>query len=602
MVAPNSISLNRIPPGEILNQVDAITASPPFSGSAQLCRFLRYIVERTLAGDTASLKENLLGTEVFDRGIRYDPRTDPVVRVEARRLRAKLDEYYAAEGARAPIVIRIPKGSYISVFERAGTASPRVIEMAAPAEAAAQGRSVAVLPFVGLGADPETEYFADGLTDEVIHLLGGVPGLNVVSRSSVYRFKDRKEDARELGRLLNAGHLVEGSVRRDGQRLRVATQLVESANGYQSWSQTFERDWCQIFAIQTEIATAIASHMRRQVSGDRTSIHVPRSALYTENLEAYRAFLKGRFHAHKRTVAGFQSAMEAYRQAIAVDPTYAPAWAGLSDCHTMLGFLHVSSPVEARMNSRAAAERAVQLDDRLALAQVALGQQLAIYEWDWDGSMVALHRALELDPNSADAHYSLSKCLAMLGQMDAALHHILRAQQLDPLSLITIASLGWELSVAKRFQESDAAFQAARELDPHFIWTYVLQSWSFENRGLTDEAIRSLRRAAEITPDSTVVQGELAHVLGKTGQLEEAGRIRDALLARAQTQYVSPFDLSRAHEGMGRRDEALAALDLACDERSPLLVFACVEPLFDALRADPRFESILRRMNFKATT
>src|SRR5579872_201858 len=552
MAAPNSSLLNLVPPGEIRRHVDAITASSTFRGSVQLCRFLRYIVERTLADDTASLKENLLGTEVFDRGIRYDPRTDPVVRVEARRLRAKLDEYYAADGAGDPVIIRIPKGSYVPVFERGGNAIARVIKLAAPAEAAPRGRSVAVLPFASLGADPETEYFADGLTDEVIHLLGGIPGLNVVSRSSVYRFKDRSEDARELGRLLNAGHLVEGSVRRDGQRVRVATQLVESAHGYQSWSQTFERDWRQIFAIQTEIATAIASHMRLRVSGDRASIRTPRSALYTENLEAYSAFLKGRFYTNKRTVSGFQSALEAYRQAIELDPSYAPAWAGLADCHSMLGFLHVSSPMDARVHAREAAQRAVALDDGLALAHVAVGQQLAIYEWDWDGAIAALHRALELDPNSADAHYTYSKCLATVGRFDEALPHIFRAQQLDPLSLITIGSLGWELAVLKRYQEADVAFQAALELDPRFLWTYILQAWSFENRGLMEDAARALRRAAEISPDSTVVLGELAHVLGKAGQLQESRRIRDALLTRARTQYISPFDLARAYEGLGQ--------------------------------------------------
>jgi serine/threonine-protein kinase len=586
--------LNHIPPGDIERQVDTLTASPIFKSSAQLCRFLRYVVGRALAGDTGSLKENLLGTEVFDRGIRYDPRTDPVVRVEARRLRAKLDEYYSAGGARDPIVIRIPKGSYVPVFERGGIAAAPA---AAPA-ASPLSRSVAVLPFASVGADPETEYFADGLTDEVISLLGGIASLNVVSRSSVYRFKNHREDARELGRSLNAGYLVEGSVRRDGHRLRVAAQLVESANGYQSWSQTFERDWRQVFAIQTEIATAIASHMRLRVSGDRAHPGAPRSVLYTENLEAYSAFLKGRFYANKRTVPGFQSAIEAYRQAIEIDPSYAPAWAGLADCHTMLGFMNVSSPAEARVHAREAARRAVALDDGLAAAHVAVGQQLAIYEWDWDGSIAALHRALELDPNSADAHYSLSKCLATVGRFGEALPHIRRAQQLDPFSLITIASLAWELAALKRYQEADVAFQAALDLDPRFLWTYVLQAWSFESRGLMEEAVRALRQAAEINPDSTVVQGELAHVLGKTGQREEACRIRDALLTRSRTQYISPFDLARAYEGLGQRDEALAAMSQACDERSPMLLFACAERIFDPFRGDPRFHEILRRMNF----
>lgn len=594
MAARTSISLEGISPSEIQRQVDLVTGSAVLANSGQLRRFLRHLVDRTLAGDTAALKESLLGTAVFERGIRYDPRTDPVVRVEARRLRAKLDEYYATQGSQARIAIRIPKGSYVPVFERRAIATPPADKDGGP-EASGRSRSVAVLPFASVGADPETDYFADGLTDEVINLLGSIPGLSVVSRSSAYQFKGRMADAREVGRLLNAGHLVEGSVRRDGQRLRIAAQLVESENGYQSWGQTFERDWHQIFAIQTEIATAIASKLRVSVAGEAPA-KTPRSVLYTENLEAYSALLKGRFYWNKRTVPGFQSAMEAYRQAIALDPTYAPAWAGLADCHTMLGFLNATSPVEGRAQAREAAQRALALDDRLAAAHVALGQQLAVYEWDWEGAIAALHRALQLDANSADAHYGLSKALASLGRIEEALPHIRRAHQLDPLSLIITASLGWELAVARRYEESDAAFQTARELDPQFIWSYVLQSWSYETRGLTAAAIRSLRTAAALTPDSTVVQGELAHALGRVGQVDEARQILDRLTARAGTQYISPFDLARVYEGLGERDRALEAMSRACDERSPLLLFAGAEPIFDCFRGDPRFQQILRRM------
>jgi TolB-like protein/Flp pilus assembly protein TadD len=514
-----------------------------------------------------------------------------VVRVEARRLRAKLEKYYATDGARATVVIRIPKGSYIPVFENR-TASEPAVKSTVPSHVT---RSVAVLPFASVGGDPETDYFADGLTDEVINLLGTIPGLNVVSRSSVYQFKGRTADAREVGKLLNAGHLVEGSVRRDGHRLRIAAHLVESGNGYHSWAQTFERDWQQIFAIQTEIATAIASRLRPSAKDDRPA-SAPRSALYTQNLEAYNALLKGRFHGYKRTLAGFQAAMEAYRQAIALAPDYAPAWAGLADCHTMLGFLNASSPVEARIQAREAANRALALDENLAAAHVAMGQQLAIYEWDWEPAIAALHRALELDDNSADAHYSLSKCLATLGQIEEALPHMFRARQLDPVSMIITASLGWELSVAGRMQEADLAFQAARELDPKFIWTDVLQAWSFETRGQWSDAVRCLRRASVGIPESTVVLGELAHVLGRSGEVDEARRILEALLDRGRRQYVSPFDLSRAYEGIGERDRAMEAMSRACDERSPLLLFAKAEPMFDGFREDPRFGEILRRM------
>jgi tetratricopeptide (TPR) repeat protein len=259
--------------------------------------------------------------------------------------------------------------------------------------------------------------------------------------------------------------------------------------------------------------------------------------------------------------------------------------------------MNSASPVEARTQAREAAERALQLDDRLAAAHVARGQQLAIYEWDWQGAIDALRRALELEPNSADAHYGLSKALATVGRIEEALLHIYRAHQLDRFSLITLVSLGWELAIARRYQESDATFDSARELDERFIWADVLQSWSFETRGMLQEAIRSLRRATALNPESTIVQGELAHALGKAGQSDEARGILEKFLARARTQYVSPFDLARAYEGLGRRDEAIEAMSQACDQRSPLLVFAGADPIFDCFRGDARFHQILRRMN-----
>jgi Flp pilus assembly protein TadD len=263
----------------------------------------------------------------------------------------------------------------------------------------------------------------------------------------------------------------------------------------------------------------------------------------------------------------------------------------------MLGFMNASPPAEVRVQAREAAERALTLDSSLAAAHVSRGQQLAICEWDWEGAIGALHRALELEPNSADAHYALSKALATVGRVEEALPHIFRAHQLDPFSLIILTSLGWELAVAGRYQESDVTFEAARELDPRFIWAYLLHAWSLETRGMMEEAIGSLRHAAALTPESTVIQGELAHALGKTGKVEEARAILEGFLDRARTQYVSPFDLARAYEGLGLRDDAIEAMSRACDQRSPLLVFAGADPIFNCFRGDARFPPILRRMN-----
>jgi serine/threonine-protein kinase len=584
MAAEETVKEDLIPAEEIRRQLDALVASPFLAMSAQLCRFLRHVVERTVAGDVSSLKESLLGNDVFDRGSRFDPRTDPVVRVEARRLRAKLEEYYAAQATQSAVVIRLPKGTYVPVFSR-----PEI--RSAPAVLVENQLTVAVLPFVSVGADAETEYFADGLTDEVINLLGHIPGMNIVARSSVYHFKGRTADARELGRRLNATHLVEGSVRRDKRRLRVAAQFVEARNGYQIWAQTFERDWKQIFAIQHEIASTIATKLRLPGSGNRTP-------LYTENLEAYNVYLKGRYYWNKRTPEGFQSAIDAFRQAIDLEPNYAPAWSGLADSYTMLGFMHYLSPVDLRRRARAAAERAVALDPTLAAAHTAFGNVLAIYDWEWQGAMDAWQRAIDIDANTADAHYGLSKTLASLGRIDEAIPAIRRAHQLDPLSLMISVSLAWELSLAESYQESDQAFQSTRDLDRNFVWSYVLQSWSYQARGLFDRAIAWLQKATELTGGtSSLVLGELAHALGKSGQEAKAEAVLAKLIAAREGQYVSPFDLSRAYEGLHRRSEALDAMHRACDEHAPMLLFVKADPVFDSLRGEPRFADLLKRLN-----
>jgi TolB-like protein/Flp pilus assembly protein TadD len=452
--------------------------------------------------------------------------------------------------------------------------------------------SIAVLPFSSLGAGQDTEYFADGLTDELIDLLGRTEKLRVVARSSVFQYKNRTGDAREIARQLNADLILEGSVRKEGQRVRISAELVDARNGYQSWSETLEREGAQVFAVQREIATAIAAKLRVRPAGDRAN-------RYAGNLEAYNLCLKGRYYWNKRTVQGFESAIAAFRQAIEKDPGYALAWAGLADSYTMLGFLHARAPLEVRQPATEAARRAVELDDMLAEAHIAQGNVQALFDWDWAGSEKSLRRAVQLDPNSALAHYGLSKLIASLGRLDEGLIEARRAQDLDPLSLIMAASTAWELAAARRYKESDAAYRAALELDPNFIWTYTLRAWSYEARGDYDKAISDLKRAVQLSGASTVAAGELAHALGRSGRKTEAAHILADLEARAKQQYVSSFDLSRAYEGLGRRAEAIAALGRACDELSPMAAFLKVEPLFDPMRSDPGFQAVLQRMHFE---
>jgi len=582
--------------------------------SAQLCRFLRYLVETTLAGETGSIKENLLGTEVFERGIRFDPRTDPVVRVEARRLRSKLEEYYASLGAADEIVIRIPKGSYVPTFERAGIvaveeAAPRKRRWAIPVAVAgtmavaallfwvnrtalAGPSSLAVLPFANVGSDAETEYFADGLTDELTDLLGRTDGLRVVARSSAYQYKGKVGDAREIGGRLQADVLLEGSVRKEGRRLRISAQLVDAHSGYQIWSQTADREWTEVFAMQQEIAASIAAKLKVRPASDSPSRH-------TANLESYNLYLKGRYYWNKRTVPSLEAAIAAFREAIDKDPNYAAAWSGLADSYSILGFMEALPPNEIHQKALAAAQRAIQLDDTLADGHASLATILGLYDWDWPGAERSFRRALQLNPNLALAHYGLSKLLASVGRLPEGLREIRRAQELDPLSLMVATSRAWELAAMRRYPEADDAFRVADDLDPNFLWNYTFRSWSYEARGEYGRAVENLQRALTLSNSGSVVKGELAHALGRAGRRDEAAKILDELTTEGAQRYVSPFDLSRAYEGLGRRDEAMAALSRACDDHSPIIVFIKAEPVFDEWRTDPRFQTILRRLHFE---
>ncbi|MBI3696829.1 MAG: hypothetical protein HY238_18580 [Acidobacteria bacterium] len=338
---------------EIQAQLSKILASPVFAGSDRMSRFLRFTVERALRGEGDRLKEYLLGVEVFDRRSSYDPRIDPIVRVEARRLRSKLEKYYETEGRGDPVRIDFPKGGYSPVLRERDRAAP-----------APERRTIAVLPFANLSSDPENEYFSDGLTEELIQALTKVEGLRVVAWSSAFQFKGKARDIRQVGRQLSVDTVLEGSVRRADDRLRITAQLVDVSDGRYLWSQIYEREMKDVFAIQDEISRAIADTPRIKLTG---ALVKP----YTVNLEAYNLYLRGRFNWNKRTEEGLRKAIEYFEQALAGDAQYAPAYCGLADCYSMLGQYGLSPPREVMPQAKAAATRALDIDEALAEAHAS---------------------------------------------------------------------------------------------------------------------------------------------------------------------------------------------------------------------------------------
>lgn len=385
-------------PEDVLEQMEKILRSKGFASSGRLSRFMRFTIGEALDGRASGLKEYVVGVQVFDRKPSYDPRTEPIVRVEARRLRSKLAKYYSGEGAADPVRIEYPLGSYTPVFH-AGE------ESALPAPAESAIHTVAVLPFVNLSADPENEYFSDGLTEELINELTKLKPLRVVAWSSAFQFKARPRDLQQIGERLRVRSILEGSVRRSGDRLRITAQLVDVATGFYLWSEAFERPMKDIFAIQEEISRAIAQTLRVRLGGD-LPVKTPRL------IEAYNAYLLGRFHWNKRSVPGIEKAIECFERAISIDARYAPAYAGLADAHSILGGQGMAPPAERLPVAKRAALRALELEETLSEAHASLALVLAVYDHDWRGAERHFDRAIELNPGYATArHWSLTSIL-----------------------------------------------------------------------------------------------------------------------------------------------------------------------------------------------
>ena len=320
-------------PAEVRGQLEKILASEAFARADRMSRFLRFVVQETLKGKGAQLKEYLIGVEVFDRESSYDPRIDPVVRGEARRLRTKLMEYYENEGKDDRIRIHLPKGSYAVVFQASSNIPAAAQAPTSVRPTPAGAKSIAVLPFLNLSPNPENEYFSDGLTEEIIHALGKVNGMRVVARTSVFQYKGKAYDIRHIGEQLCVQTVLEGSVRTSGERLRVTAQLVNAGDGYQLWSETYDRSMVDLFAIQEELSGAIVNTLRQYwaVPVELAPVRRPSS-----NLEAYHLVLKGRFFLRKRTEEGLRRGIEFFEQAIQLDSAYADPYAGLAECFSLL--------------------------------------------------------------------------------------------------------------------------------------------------------------------------------------------------------------------------------------------------------------------------
>lgn len=453
--------------------------------------------------------------------------------------------------------------------------------------------SLAVLPFANLSADKENEYFSDGLAEDIINALIRVAGLRVMARTSAFAFRGRNLDVREIGTRLNVEHVLEGSVRRSGNRIRVTAQLVMASDGYPLWSERFDREMTDVFAIQDEISQAIVEKLRVRLAADR-----PLVKRHRENLEAYNLYLKARYQLLRLTPEGLAKSREYYEQAIALDPDYALAWLGLAGFYNLLGTAGIMPPVAANAQAEQAARRALQVDDQLAEARAMMGV-LRASEFDWKAAGREFGRALELDPESQDVliwydFYYLDP----MRRVDEAVAAFLRAAAMDPLSPMVQSRLGYNYLLKREWDRAIEHCRNALELDPK-SWAHMLLGACSFHLGRHDDAIRANETLAQITQRSAFALGGLGWVYARTGRTGEALTLLEELRARAREQYVPSWSFAAIHLGLGEIDAAFDWFEKAVDEREPLMLHFHVHPNYDPARSHPRYSALLRKMNLE---
>lgn len=465
--------------------------------------------------------------------------------------------------------------------------------MTAPRSAVAT-HTIAVLPFANLSADQENEYFSDGITDELIVTLGQVRGLRVVSRTSAFAFKNKGVDVREVGQRLGAVAVVEGSVRRSGRALRVTAQLVDAETGYYLWSETYRRDLADVFAIQEEIARAIAARLVGTL-GDSVAL-AERS---TRDPVTYDLYLRGRHAWHQRTGDGLRRAIEHFEQAVAREPDYARAYAALGDAYSVSAFYDYLPPREAYPKAEAAARRAMQLDPALAEPHATMGYVLTYYHLDAPRAEESFKRALAVDPRYSTAHQWYANLLTVTGRFEDAERQFRAAQEADPLSVIAQAALGWSFYFAGRYEAALEQCRRTLALNPDFELAHLWGGWALQELGRPDEARQWVERAVELSHSSALTRLGLGYLLGRSGSGSDRAAARAIVhemeSRRTRGEYVPSYEVAKVHLALGDRATALRWLERAVYDRSHSLAFLGVDPQLAPLRGDPRFEALVAR-------
>jgi TolB-like protein len=455
--------------------------------------------------------------------------------------------------------------------------------------------SVAVLPFTNAGADPNMEYLSDGITENLINRLSQLPELRVVPRSTVFRYKGQDVDPQAMGRALGVRAVIMGRVVQRGDTLSIQTELIDVVNESQLWGEQYNRRLTDLLTIQEEIARGVVEKLRLRLS-DAEQRQLTRR--YTESTEAYQLYLRGRYFWNKRTGEGMRKGVEYFRQAIDLDPGYSLAYAGLADSYNFMGAFGIAllPPGEAMPKAKAAAMKALEIDDSLAEAHTSLAFIRLYYDWDWPGAERGFQRAIELNPNYAPAHQWYSHLLMARSRTSESISEAKRAVELDPLSLPANLNLGWQYHWGRQYDLAVEHLGKLLEMDPNFEQGHWGLGLAYELKGMSGEAAAEFQKAIALSGGNPVYVAALGHAYAIGGKKADATRVRDELEEQLKLRYVPPFWIAILYVGLGEHEQALKWLEKAYAERSGGLIWLGVEPRMDSLRSDPRFAALMQRV------